>query len=180
MKRYSAVPKINNEDIKEAARKPLRNPLAVTGLVLLLAALVTAIVMIITTPPDFNDDATVTVRVDQARVRAEVATSSQKLAKGLMGRAPLSDDQGMLFVYDEPSSPPIWMKGMTFPIDIVWISRDTVTQVTPNVPPAKKGVASEDLPRYKPDGPVDKVLETSAGWAKRHSVQPGDPVRFLR
>lgn len=167
-------------EIRERMKVALRNPLALTGLVLALTALVTLGVMTFTAPPDFEDDATVTVRIDQAKLRADVAVSSEKLTKGLMGADPLTDDEGLLFVYEEPTTPRYWMKGVTFPIDIIWISRDTVTQVTTDVPPAKKGVPDAELPRYVPAGPVDKVLETAAGWAERNSIQPGDPVRFLR
>ncbi|MEX2043581.1 MAG: DUF192 domain-containing protein [Patescibacteria group bacterium] len=156
------------------------NPFAVTAGIVMAAIILTLGVMTIGRPPQFSDDATVTVRIDQAKLRADVAVSREKLAKGLMGAEPLPDDQGMLFVYEEPSTPRIWMKGVSFPIDIVWISGDTVTQVTPGVPPPKPGAADADLPRYSPDGPVDKVLEVDAGWARRHSVQSGDPVRITR
>lgn len=137
-------------------------------------------IMFLNRPPEFTDDATVTVRVDQAKLRADVATSREKLAKGLTDAEPLAEDEGLLFVYEEPATPRIWMKGVPFPIDIVWISGDTVTQVTAKVPPAKPGVPDDELPRYSPEGPVGKVLEVSAGWAARNSVQPGDPVRFSR
>ena len=151
-----------------------------TAIIVLLAIVTSLGIMFLNRPPAFTDDATVTVRVDEARLRAEIAVSSEKLAKGLMGAEPLADDRGLLFVYEQPATHRIWMKGVSFPIDIVWISGDTVTQVTSKVPPAKPGAADADIPKYSPDGPVDKVLEVSAGWARRHSVQPGDPVRFSR
>ena len=160
--------------------RALANPLITTILVVAAALITSIIVMAITRPPDFSDDSEVGVRIDQAKLRADVAVSSERLAKGLMGADRLSDDRGMLFVYRKPTTPRIWMKDVRFPVDIVWISGDTVTQVTADVPPAKPGVAAEDLPLYSPDGPVDKVLETAGGWAGRHSVQPGDPVRFSR
>ncbi len=160
--------------------KVLRNPVSATGLILLLAALATAIIMTITTPPELTDDANVTVRIDRAEVAAEVAVSPEKQARGLMGREPLGGEAGMLFVYPEPAVQAYWMKGVSFPIDIIWISGETVTGVTRDVPPPKPGVPEADLPRYRPDGPVDRVLEVAAGWAGRHSVQPGDPVRISR
>ncbi|HEY8108614.1 MAG TPA: DUF192 domain-containing protein [Patescibacteria group bacterium] len=157
-----------------------RNPVVVTVAVLIAAAILGLIIMQFTEPPEFNDDVTVTVRLDQAKVRADVATSPGRLEKGLMGAEPLMKDRALLFAYEEPTTPTIWMKGVEFPIDIVWISGDTVTQVTSNVPSAKPGVPDAQLPKYQPEGPVDKVLETSAGWARQHSVQPGDVVRFSR
>lgn len=160
--------------------KALTNPLITTVIIVAAVAVLSLIVMQITKPPDFSDDARVGVRIDQAKLRAGVAVTPEKLAKGLAGTEPLSDDRGLLLVYEEPAVPTIWMKGVSFPIDLVWISGDTVTQVTHAVPAAKPGVPDDELPRYRPDGPVDKVLETSAGWAKQHSIQPGDVVRFFR
>ncbi|MDP9212208.1 MAG: DUF192 domain-containing protein [bacterium] len=150
------------------------------ALLILSAGLITLIVMTLTTPPDLTDDARVTVHIDRAEVLAEVAVSAEKQARGLGGRESLGGGEGMLFAYTEAVVPGFWMKDVTFPIDIVWIRGDTVTGVTAKVPPPKAGTAEADLPRYRPPGPVDRVLETNAGWTAEHSIQPGDPVRITR
>jgi uncharacterized membrane protein (UPF0127 family) len=63
------------------------------------------------------------------------------------------------------------MKGMRFPIDIVWIDRGHVTGIERDAP-----VPHQDVPLYRSNGPADHVLEVPAGWAGRHGVEPGDPV----
>ena len=77
----------------------------------------------------------------------------------------------MFFVYRDHIERTYWMKGMRFPIDIVWIDRGRVTGIERNLP-----VPQGDVPLYSLRGPADHVLEVPAGWAARHGVEPGDRV----
>jgi uncharacterized membrane protein (UPF0127 family) len=77
----------------------------------------------------------------------------------------------MLFEYRDHLERAYWMKGMRFPIDIIWIDRGHVTGIERNAP-----VPQGDVPLYRSGGPADRVLEVTAGWAGRHRVEPGDPV----
>jgi uncharacterized membrane protein (UPF0127 family) len=115
---------------------------------------------------------TVDVHVGGAGVRAEVAESTTARERGLSGRATLAEDRGMLFVYPDHVQRTFWMKGMRFPIDIVWIDRGRVAGVEPNVPVP----VGSDLPLYPSRVPADRVLEVRAGWAARHGVERGDRV----
>jgi uncharacterized protein len=115
---------------------------------------------------------TVGVKVDGASVRAEVAATDDARREGLSGRASLAENRGMLFVYPDHVERTYWMKGMRFPIDIVWIDRGRVTGVEPNVPVP----VGDDLPLYPSRVPADRVLEVRAGWAARHHVERGEQV----
>jgi uncharacterized membrane protein (UPF0127 family) len=77
----------------------------------------------------------------------------------------------MLFVYPDRAPRTYWMKGMRFPIDIVWIDAGRVRGVERNVP-----VPHGRLPLYRSGGPADHVLEVPAGWARRHGTKAGDRV----
>ncbi|MSU76194.1 DUF192 domain-containing protein [Patescibacteria group bacterium] len=158
-------------------KKILTNPLLLTAALLAIAVIILIIVFNVTKQPDLNDGAKVTVRVDQTRVTATVAASQKSQVKGLAGSKPLTGNQGMLFVYNNEHIPTFFMKGMTFPIDIIWITGDTVTEVTPNIQP-EPGVAEADLKRYSPAGPINQVLEVQAGFSSKNGIQPGDPVKI--
>jgi uncharacterized membrane protein (UPF0127 family) len=115
---------------------------------------------------------TVELRVGEAAVEVEVAADASARFRGLSGRERLPEDRGMLFVYSDHAERTYWMKGMRFPIDIVWVDGGRVRGVERNVPvPAGSG-----LPTYSSDGPADRVLEVPAGWAARHGVERGDRV----
>jgi uncharacterized membrane protein (UPF0127 family) len=112
------------------------------------------------------------VRIEGApEVRAELAEGEAARERGLSGRAKLEDGRGMLFVYRDHVERTYWMKGMRFPIDIVWIDRGRVSGVERDLP-----VPQGDVPLYSSRGPADRVLEVPAGWAARHGVEPGDRV----
>jgi hypothetical protein len=114
------------------------------------------------------------VEVGGVSVTAEVADDEASRTRGLSGRDRLDPDAGMLFLLPG-DSPSFWMKGMRFPIDIVWIKGGRVVDVTAGVqPPAG---TNEALATYSPRRAASRALEVNSGWAARHGVEPGDRVR---
>lgn len=106
-----------------------------------------------------------------------VPSTIQLQERGLAGVAQLTDDEGMLWIYDPPARVSFWMKGMLIPLDFVWISDGHIIELTENVPPPVSAV-STDLPIYEPGVPVDGVLEVAAGFADRHGLKVGDSVQI--
>ena len=114
------------------------------------------------------------VSINGQRVNVEVAQTVAERSRGLSNRPPLGADEGMVFVFPEPSTPSFWMNGMRFPLDLIWIANQTVVNITSDVPVPTSTV----LLRYTPDPPVSHGLEVNAGWAASHEVQVGDQVIF--
>ena len=129
--------------------------------------------------PELVNGKTAKLKLDTATVTVTVAGSDAARSKGLGGRTSLPDGQGLVFVFDSPTQPMFWMKGVSFPIDIIWVNGNTITEVTANVPPAPAGVPDEQLPKYQPAGPINRAVEVPAGWAAKHNIQPGDPFSVL-
>ena len=105
-----------------------------------------------------------------------LADTPEERAAGLSGYPGLPDDAGMLFVFEEPTQPSFWMKGMRFSLDIIWINYVTVVQINAAVPPPGNGTPDDQLPRYRPNQPVTHVLEMTAGAAARHGIAVGDRI----
>jgi uncharacterized membrane protein (UPF0127 family) len=122
---------------------------------------------------------TAEVRVGDAVVQAEVADDDAERALGLGGRDRLARDAGMYFFLTS-NAPRIWMKGMRFPLDLVWIDGDRVVDVTARVPNEPPGTPDAQLPVYSPSRPANRVLEVNAGWAQRNGVKAGDRVLYSR
>ncbi len=98
------------------------------------------------------------VKIGDREFAAEVADTPARRAKGLSGRASLPENEGMLFVFEEPGNHGFWMKDMKFAIDIIWIKGDKIVGLTENAEPEpQKSVLG--LTVYYPPEPVDKVLE---------------------
>ncbi len=105
-----------------------------------------------------------------ASFAVEVADTAAKREKGLGGRSGIAGDHGMYFPFPEARAWVFWMKGMRFPIDIVWIREGKVIDITSDVP-VDPGLP---LKTYSPVDPADAVLELQAGTARRIGLQRGD------
>ena len=111
-------------------------------------------------------------------MRVEVASTPEQSERGLGYRDELPEDAGMLFDLHETRIPQFWMKGMRFPLDMVWIGEDKrVVAVTANVPP-QPGAADDELARISPPVAVRYVLEVNAGTAQRQGIAAGTQLTF--
>lgn len=114
----------------------------------------------------------------KAGLLIEVADTNEKRAKGLGFRQSLATNSGMLFIHDTPKKYTYWMKGMNFPIDIMWIMGDEIADIIPNVPPPVEGQNDDTLERYSSTVDVDRVLEINAGFVLSNNIQVGDKILF--
>ncbi len=115
---------------------------------------------------------TSTVTIKGIRYAVEVAATPEEKELGLGGRDSLKPLQGMIFPYDHSERFSYWMKGMKFPIDIVWIRDYRIVDISKNVPVSTDGT----LPVYASREPVNLVLEIAAGESDRNGFQIGDIV----
>ena len=116
------------------------------------------------------------ITVGAKKVAVEVVKSETAKRKGLSERNSLCEDCGMLFLFPKSDFYSIWMKGMRFDIDIIWIAGARVAGITPNVP--YPGPNETNFPAYYPPRPVEAVLELPAGWAQENGIKVGDEVKY--
>lgn len=109
-------------------------------------------------------------------ITLDVADDEKEREAGLSGRNSLNDNQGMLFLFDELSIPVFWMKGMEFPIDIIFLSNDKIVTIFKNVP-APATVTETPNIYYQPTAPSDKVIELKAGASDKYNLHEGDTVK---
>lgn len=113
-----------------------------------------------------------TLRVGEDTFSTELATTQSAQEKGLSGRASLTPDQSMLFVYSSEDRRCMWMKGMQFAIDIVWLdSKKRVIAAEQNVQP-------DSYPTSFCHEGAQYVIEFANGTAERLRLNPGDVFRF--
>lgn len=122
-----------------------------------------------------------TVKIGETTFRVEVVKTAEEKAKGLAGHKPLNDNEGMLFEFPPSAnsgSTSFWMKGMMFPIDIIWIKNKKIIYLVENVPPPLPGQSDDKLPIYTPPEPAEYVLEIKAGEVKNRKIRVGDKFNF--
>ena len=117
------------------------------------------------------EDGPVAVTVELARTEAE-------RAKGLGGHDPLGPEDGMLFVFAQAAPHAFWMKGMTFPLDIMWIEDGQVVYLEQDLPPSTPEETDATRPIFVPQAPARYVLEVNAGFAEAHGIGVGTPVEL--
>lgn len=119
-----------------------------------------------------------TVSAGTLSVNADIAATPEARKKGLSGRESLEINRGMLFVFETSGNYPIWMKGMRFPIDVIWIDENKkIVYIAPSALP-EPGKKDSELVIYKPSANAKYVLEINAGLASANNLQVGDSVNF--
>lgn len=112
----------------------------------------------------------------KASFAIEVADTAEKRSKGLGYRDNLATNSGMLFIHDKPQKYTYWMKGMRFPIDIIWIRDNQIVDIIANIPIPIEGQTDETLEKYAPITEANRVLELNAGEAELNNIQKGDKI----
>jgi len=113
----------------------------------------------------------VRVTIGKVTVQAEAVRTPERLYLGLSYRTELPEGRGMLFFMPNQEVQTFCMRGMRLPLDLIWISAGRVAGITRNVPPTFPGELSSPAP-------VSQVLEVPGGFADRHGIKAGDPVRW--
>ncbi|MCU4719131.1 DUF192 domain-containing protein [Halapricum hydrolyticum] len=106
-----------------------------------------------------------------ATVDVRVADSEREHYVGLSETDSLADGEGMLFVFSESQHREFVMRGMDFPLDIVFAAPDgTITTI--HHAPVPEQTPGDDLRRYSGTGKY--VLEVPRGFTNATGVEVGD------
>jgi hypothetical protein len=107
-------------------------------------------------------------------IKAEIADTDEKRAKGLMFRKSLTYSAGMLFIFDTEDFHSFWMKNTLIPLDILWLDKEfRIKYYYQNVPPCK----SDPCPSYSPLFKAKFVLEVNAGFIKKENLRLDDKLK---
>jgi uncharacterized protein len=103
------------------------------------------------------------------RIRAQLADSPDERAVGLMYRAEMPANEGMLFVFEQPQRQCFWMKNTLLPLSIAFINDDGSIL---NIDEMKANTTDNHCSK----GPVRYVLEMNAGWFAKKGMKAGDRI----
>ena len=118
----------------------------------------------------------VNITVNGIELIADVAETDEQRTKGLSVKNALLENEAMIFIFKTEGQHAFWMKNMKFPIDIIWLNNDkSVVHIEHNLQPCILDIFCQI---YNPNTNSLYVLETAAGFADRHGIAEGTPVRF--
>lgn len=108
----------------------------------------------------------VTLKAGMHLIHAQVASTPEQRATGLMLRAEMPANEGMLFVFEEPAGQCFWMKNTLLPLTAAFVADDgTIVNLADMKP--------RTLDSHCSAKPVRYVLEMHQGWFAKRGLQAG-------
>lgn len=108
----------------------------------------------------------VTLSAGMHLIQAQVAQSPEQRAIGLMFRRDMPANEGMLFVFEQPSTQCFWMKNTLLPLTAAFVSDDgTIVNLEDMKPQTTDSHCSTK--------PVRFVLEMNQGWFAKKGIKAG-------
>ena len=105
-------------------------------------------------------------------VTAMVANRPDTRQVGLMFRREMAANDGMLFVFEQPSEQCFWMKNTLIPLSIAFLADDgRIVNVEQMKAQTLDGHCSKEPVRY--------ALEMNEGWFAKKGLREGQKVRGL-
>jgi hypothetical protein len=103
------------------------------------------------------------------RIEAEVVSTPQMRARGLMHRKQMAPQRGMLFVFAENAQHCMWMKNTDLPLSVAFLDE------------AGRILNVEDMRPHTEDNhcavrPARYALEMNLGWFAQRGLRAGDPI----
>lgn len=146
--------------------------------VLLVAALVVvmtaAFALLALAQEEAVPEATVTIinsAGERVEVPVEVADTEDERQTGLMGRAALPEDAGMLFVFDSEQQLSFWMKDTLIPLSIAFMDSEGRIVDIQDMQPL------DETPHLSAE-PAQYALEVNQGFFAAWGIQVGDWVEL--
>ncbi|WP_428030043.1 DUF192 domain-containing protein [Ancylobacter sp.] len=113
---------------------------------------------------------TIVTKAGPLSIDIEMAVTPAERSKGLMYRAELAANTGMLFDFGVDQPVYMWMKNTYIPLDMVFIRSDgRVASITTDTVPLSTATISSGVP-------VKAVLELPAGTVRAKGIAVGDRV----
>ena len=102
-------------------------------------------------------------------INAEVASTPEQRAIGLMHRPTMPANDGMLFVFVRAGQQCFWMKNTLLPLSIAFLDDDgTIVNIEEMKP--------QTLDSHCSARPVRFALEMNRGWFSKRAIKPGAKI----
>lgn len=107
-------------------------------------------------------------------INIQIADNDQERAQGLMWRASMPEDDGMLFIFDKQKILTFWMKNTYIPLDMVFADKTgkIVMIHAEAVPFSEASITSDQPAKY--------VVEVNGGFCARYGIKDGDSISYER
>ncbi len=111
------------------------------------------------------------IRVAGIEIQVEIADDEAERSRGLMFRESLSENEGMLFVYESSRPLGFWMRNTLIPLDIAYIDEQGRIVDIQTMQP-------KDDTTHWSKADAMYALEMNAGWFEANGITTGALVEF--
>ncbi len=109
-----------------------------------------------------------------SKLDIEIAATEYTREKGLMARATMEENQGMLFIFDYQKVENFWMKDTILPLDMIFVDEDLqIVHIAYDAVPFSEAQISSEKPALY-------VVEVNAGYCKKFNIEAGAKIQFQR
>lgn len=113
---------------------------------------------------------TVALNAGMHNIKAQLAGNSEQRQIGLMFRGEMPAHEGMLFVFDTPTTQCFWMRNTWLPLTIAFLRDDgSIVNLDDMKPRTDDSHCSAE--------PVRFVLEMNAGWFAKRGLKAGSVIQ---
>lgn len=146
-----------------------------------LLLVLTILVLRSTTPFASESDSTsvftgeILFKQQSRKLNVFIAATPELREKGLMFQTQLSNENGMLFVFETQSIQHVWMKNTLIPLDILFLSQEGIIQtMLENLLPCQ----TDACQIYASGLPATYMLEVNAGFIKSNHIKVGEKIQL--
>ena len=152
---------------------------------IVIAAIIIGVAGMLTIPTDVKLESVEfprgTIKLDDKILEVQIADTDSLQVRGLMFQNELPYNEGMLFVFDESGTHPMWMLNMQFNLDVIWFDENTnVVAIEKNVPPCRTTVEVVACRENGVSGDNAKyVLEVTAGFVDEFNITENSKLEII-
>lgn len=105
-------------------------------------------------------------------IKAEVAANDAQRERGLMFREKMGQNEGMVFLFNTPTSVCMWMKNTLIPLSVAFIDADgKIINIEDMEPQTTESHCAKKPAQY--------ALEMNRGWFKQKNIKPNSVINGL-
>ena len=152
---------------------------------MVIAAIIIGVAGMLTIPTDVKLESVEfprgTIILDDKILEVQIADSDSLRVRGLMFQDELPYNEGMLFVFDESGTRPMWMLNMQFNLDVIWFDENAnVVAIEKDVPPCKTTVEVVACRENGVSGDNAKyVLEVTTGFVDKFNITENSKLEII-
>ena len=152
---------------------------------IVVAAVIIGVAGMLTLPTDVKLESVEfprgTIIIDDQVLEVQIAETPEQHIRGLSWSEKLPYDEGMLFVFDGSGTRSMWMIGMLFNLDIIWLDENyNVVAIEKSVPLCETTIEVVACRENGVSGDNAKyVLEVTAGFVDKFNITENSKMEMI-